>query len=206
MHELNLPSSTVVNKILSKRVFEGKIKSGRKLLEDISRIIFAYKLSPATINIPSTKAVEELHVYHLFLKSKEIPQKAISGLGKFIPYPILFCFIYEDDFCYGISLLHEQKLYFSAWNDAIIFNFNDTNLESVYENIVKKFLLHVQASSNIPLKELLELENKITLLQKETLSLLNKIKKEKQFKKQLELSRILKPKQQELKELLRGIT
>jgi len=60
----------------------------------------------------------------------------------------------------------------------------------------------VQASSNIPLKELLELENKIILLQKEILSLSNKIKKEKQFKKQLELSRLLKPKQQKLIELL----
>ena len=60
----------------------------------------------------------------------------------------------------------------------------------------------MQASSNIPLKELLELENKIILLQKEILSLSNKIKKEKQFKKQLELSRLLKPKQQKLIELL----
>ncbi len=192
MHELSLPSSTVVNKILSKRVFEGKIKNGRKLLEDISRITFAYKLSPATINIPSTKAVEELHVYQLCLKSKEIPQKAIGELSKLIPYPILFCSIYEDDFCYGISLLNEQKLYVSAWNDAIIFNFNDTNLESVYESIVKKFLLHVDSATTLDFNQTIELDEKISKLQKEITILKNKRNKEKQFNKKTELNKEMK--------------
>lgn len=198
---MNLPDSCKVDKFIPKQTFIKKITNGKALFANIEKITWRYKLSPTTINIPSTKTVEEIHIFDLILKTSEIPRKALLEINKLIPYPILFNFKHADSVCHGISLQDEQKQYLSSWDEEISFDFNDTNLEKVYQNIVKKFLKHVDISSHSDFKQTLALEHKIITLKKEILSLENKIKKEKQFNKQLELSRILKPKQQELQNL-----
>lgn len=142
MH-FNLPQSTIVNRFVSKQTFINKIANGKVLFSDIEKITWAHKLSPSTININKTQKVEEIHIFNMSLKSKELPIKALNEIKKLIPYPILFVFKYKEHFSYGISLLEEKKYYFSKWNEEKTFEFSDTNLEKVYQNIVKQFLTNI---------------------------------------------------------------
>jgi len=199
MSYTNLPNSTKLNQFIAKYKLSDRINNGKIIFSNINKITWKYKLSPTTSNIQKTPVVEEIHIFEIELKSKEIPKKAIVEIDKLIHYPLLYRFTYEDDFCYGISLLSEKQYFFSQWGEDIEFDFSAFNLEQVYENIVKKFLKNVDSSKNLTLN--IELNNRILVLQKDINSLTNKIKKEKQFKKQLELSRLLKPKEKELEDL-----
>jgi len=202
MNIIDLPNSCKVNKFIPKKTFIDKISNGKTIFKDIEKITWAYKLSPKTINILNTSIVEEIHIFDILLKAKEIPKQVLSEIKKLIPYPILFNLKYNDEFCYAISLVNEQKYYFTEFNELVEFNFTDTNLEKVYQNIVKKFLKNISNDNTVDFKQTLQNDTKISTLKKEISSLQNKIKKEKQFKKQLELSRQLKPKEKELKGLL----
>jgi hypothetical protein len=203
MKKFNLPKSTVVDKFLSKQIFIKKISNGKVLFTNIEKITWGYKLSPNTINIEATSKVEEIHIFYMALKSKEIPTKALSEIKKLIPYPIIFVFTYKEDFAYGISLIDEKKYYFSKWNEEKEFNFNDTNLEKVYQNIVKQFLtnIDIDTTKDIDFKQSIEIDNKITKLNKQIEVLKGKINREKQFNKKTELNKELKKLKKELKTL-----
>jgi hypothetical protein len=203
MKKFNLPKSTVVDKFLSKQIFIKKISNGKVLFTNIEKITWGYKLSPNTINIEATSKVEEIHIFYMALKSKEIPTKALSEIKKLIPYPIIFVFTYKEDFAYGISLIDEKKYYFSKWNEEKEFNFNDTNLEKIYQNIVKQFLINIDidTTKDIDFKQSIEIDNKITKLNKQIEVLKGKINREKQFNKKTELNKELKKLKKELKTL-----
>jgi hypothetical protein len=203
MRSLNLPNSAFVNRFLSKQTFIKKISNGKAIFSDIEKITWAYKLSTSTINIDKTKQVEEIHIFNMILKSKDIPIKALKEINKLIPYPILFVFEYNEEFCYGISLLDEKKYYFSKWNEEKEFNFVDTNLEKVYQNIVKQFLSNIEPDTrkDIGFKETIEIDKKIAEISKSIEVLKGKIAKEKQFNKKTELNKDLKRLKKELNNL-----
>jgi len=200
MRSLNLTNSAFVNRFLSKQTFIKKISNGKAIFSDIEKITWAYKLSASTINIEGTKKVEEIHIFNMTLKSKNIPIKALKEINKLIPYPILFIFEYNKEYCYGISLLDEKKYYFSNWNEEKEFNFVDTNLQKVYQNIVKLFLtnINLDTKKDIGFKELIEIDKQIAEISKSIEVLKGKIAREKQFNKKTELNKQLKILKKEL--------
>ncbi len=197
---MNLPNSTKVEKFIPKQTFIKKVTNGKTIFSEIEKITWAYKLSPKTINIPSTTKVEEIHIFDIVLKSQEIPQKALNEVKKLIPYPVLFNLKYKDEYCYAISLLDQQKYYFSSWNEDKQFNFVDTDLQKVYQNIVKQFLKNIELTLNksLDFDTTIQLDNKIGILQKDIKSLKTKIAKEKQFNKKVELNKKLKQLKKEI--------
>ncbi|MBU1659197.1 DUF4391 domain-containing protein [bacterium] len=195
-----LPKSTLADKFLPKKVFEAKTPKGKKVFKTVVKITLTHKLSPHTINIEKTVKVPEILLFEIVLHEKKIPKNAIKAIDAIISLPILYKFVHEEHFCFGISLLEEKRYFYSEWDEVKEFSFSDTTLEKVYQNIVKSFL-HVSTTKDF--KESLALEQKVQTLGKEIQALENKIKNEKQFKKQLELSRILKPLEQEFQNLLK---
>jgi hypothetical protein len=197
MYKFNLPNSTIVNRFLPKKTFEEKVSNGKKLFKNINKITLSYKLSAQSINTPETKNIKEILIIQIKLNEKEVPKEAIKNICKLIVSPILFEIVYEDEFCFMISAKDENKYFFSSWNEEKEFNFQDTNLEKIYENIVKTFL-NIK-DKNLPLKELIKKEQEIEELNKKIQALQNKIQKESVFKTQLKLSRLLKPLENQLK-------
>jgi len=208
MSIFNLPTSTNLKQRL-KSGFEKKFKS-RKLFEDIDKIILIHKLSKNTINISPTDNVLEILIFQIDLKVYNIPTKAINTIISAIPYPILFYFTYKEEFCYGVSLIKEKKLYLAPWNKQIEFDFNDTNLERVYQDIVKKFLINLDKIENLKNKEIdfqqaVKLDKEIEDLQKKINILKSKRDKQKQFNKKAELNKELKQLQKELEKLKESV-
>lgn len=200
---LNLPNQAFIDKFLPKKIFEEKVANGKKVFKDISKITLKYKLAPNTINIEASENIKEILIFELILNEKNIPKDAIKTIDELIVFPKLYVFKYKDDFCYGIFYKEEKKYFFSNWSETKEFNFNNTNLEKVYENLIKTFFKTKAKNITTDFKKSFELENKIQTLNKEIEVLENKIKKEKQFKKQLELSKKLNPIKTELETILK---
>ena len=201
----NLPNQAFIDKFLPKKTFEEKVINGKKVFKDISKITLKYKLSPNTINIEKTQNIAEILIFEIILNEKNIPKNAIKTIDELVVFPKLYVFKYKDEFCYGVFYKEEKKYFFSNWNETKEFNFNHTNLEKVYENLIKIFFKSDAKNIQNDFKKSFEIENKIEILKKEIEILENKIKKEKQFKYQLELSRKITPLKTQLQTILKEL-
>ena len=175
----------------------------KRFSKRFSKITLKCKLSANTINIEKTQNISEILIFEIVLNEKNIPKDAIKKIDELVVFPKLFVFKYKEDFCYGIFYKEEKKYFFSNWNEKKEFDFVALNLEKVYENIIKTFFKTQNKNANIDFKKSFELENKIENLKKEIEVLENKIKKEKQFKNQLELSKKLTPLKTQLETILK---
>lgn len=93
------PAKAAFGRVLPKtKIYEhASPTSGLKELfvRQVDQIIWKYKLAPETINLPSTKAVPEIQVFHVTLKNGELKEDVLRCIDKAIPFPILFELHYE---------------------------------------------------------------------------------------------------------------
>jgi hypothetical protein len=203
---LELPKKSEVNKFIPKSKFFTKTtvntKTKQLFADSVQKIIWRYKLSKETINILGTKEVEEIQIFEIELKEKDIPKNILSIIDKTIPYPILYIFTYKNFSCFGITVRNTDnpKYYFSDWNEKVLFDFNGNNLEQVYHKMVRVFIKS-KNKNNTDFKTLVGLDIKREKLEKEVLILEKKLKNEKQFKRQIEINKELKYKIRELEEV-----
>lgn len=197
---LDLPNRTKVNKFIPKKTFYEKVKLNSNVKKEftnlLERIIWAYKLSPDTIGIEKTNEVEEIQIFELQVREKEIPKKVINTITKIISYPILFIIKYNNEYAYSIKA---EKQYYTDWNEDIKFNFKGIDLKVTYENIVKQILKEDETKKDF--KTLIEITSKKSILEKEIKVLENKIRFEKQFNRKIELNKKLNNIKKELEKL-----
>ena len=185
-----LPKNCYVNKFLPKKIFYEKVgvSSGVKdeFVNLVDRITWLYKLSPDTIGIPKTEKIEEIQIFQIDVKKKQIPLSVIKTITKGVQYKILFLIKYNNEICYSTKV---DDIYTTEWNDNVIFDFNAINLEIVFENIVKQIIK--EESNDKKFDEIIELKNNRDNLEKRINQLRQKIKVEKQFNRKVELNKEL---------------
>ncbi|MEA3348654.1 MAG: DUF4391 domain-containing protein, partial [Pseudomonadota bacterium] len=76
------------NKIYEHSSPNAKVKE--LFVQEVEKITWAYKLSPATINIPAGEGVQELQVFTITLRTETLAQEVLQTIDKAIPSPILF--------------------------------------------------------------------------------------------------------------------
>lgn len=122
---MDLPASTVVNRLVPKEKFYSKTSVSGKLrqqfTDEIEKIRWANKIAPSTLNITS-KEYAELQVFEIVLKRSEISASVLKHIDTFIPYPILFV----------LKQLHATKAVIS-YKEAGIKNENRMKIDSYYE-------------------------------------------------------------------------
>lgn len=213
------PTRAKVNRIVAKENFYAHIPSAtkREFQESISRIIWQYKLSPETINLPAKKW-PEMEVFQIILKNDLIPHKALAVIDSSIPYPILFVIekntIKKALICYKeVSAKNDNSVvlntYFETnWNDPKIneLKISGLSIDSMYHHFVRQIAGEKLAkkSTNDHQKPTLktEIENlkEHQKIQKQIDALTRKISNEPSIgKKQL-----LAEKRYELKQLLQN--
>lgn len=202
-----LPENAAVNKFIPKNKFYEKAvlrtKLQKEFVDKIQKIRWLYKLAESTIGISKTDNVVEIQIFEIELKKQVIPKNVLKVIDKSIPYPILYCFVYGESFSYGItlkSLNFLEKHYLSDWNEQIEFDFTGTDLEKVYQKIIKA-LIRNKSLTNRNFKEIVEIDSRIECLEKEAALLENKIKKEKQFNRKVEINKMLLETQKQLKKI-----
>lgn len=203
-----LPVSTKVDRFIPKTKFYERVQISTVTRDEftgvIGRITWLHKISPATMNVPATAAVEELQVFLIELKSKTIPLKALSIIDKTIPYPILFVLTCGDDTCYVIQhkLDSRRRYYKTEWNQLPTLSFTGANLEAVYQRIVTSFIaLDDDEVSGKSFEEIITTNTQREQLQKDIRALENKIRSERQFSKKVALNTELQQKRRQLDDL-----
>ncbi|MDR0979650.1 MAG: DUF4391 domain-containing protein [Candidatus Nomurabacteria bacterium] len=91
---IELPASTIVNRFVPKESFYKHAAFTPKLREiftdEIEKITWTHKISPATLPVESSPDYPEIDIFHIKLKTSDLNQKAIELIDKNIPRPVLF--------------------------------------------------------------------------------------------------------------------
>lgn len=185
-------------------------------VSQIQQITWAYKLSPETINLASTKSLLEIQVFNIQLKTPELDEKVLLSIDKAISHPIIFQLYFDDKVQVKVAYKRisesdetkwvvEQYLS-SQWISIGKLDEVKTNLPIVldlnglYEQILKE-LLPLEASDGEGIKEQTQRFGLITQKQKEITQLQSKMRNEKQFNRKVEMNNQLKTLQQQLAQL-----
>ena len=203
--DFNLPKEAFVNKHIPKKKFYEKAalssRIQRAFIDKIQKITWKYKLAEETIGISKTEAVTEIQIFDIELKEEVIPTSILKVIDKSIPYQILYRLICNENIAYGITLKESNRVenyYFSEWNEELNFDFTGISLEKLYQKLVKAFIQGDDKEDD-SFSELISRDTCIKELEKEINRLQSKMKKEKQFNRQVEINKILLTKQAELK-------
>ncbi len=65
-------------------------------VDQVSRIVWQYKLSSETINLPSRPGVPEIHIFTIELKTGELDEAILRCIDKAISFPIFFELLFES--------------------------------------------------------------------------------------------------------------
>ena len=180
---INLPKECKVDKFIPKKTFYEKVNISNVIKEEftdkLSKIYWKYKISEDTINILKTEDVEEIEVFEIELRERYNCKNVIKTITKNIPYPILYYFYikFKNDFQYAIK--YNDEIFFSEWNNEIIFTFSGLNIEVIYNNIVKKITKIDNSVKDLDNE--IQRQSEILNLEKEISKLEGKIRSEKQF-------------------------
>ena len=190
-----------VNKFIPKKTFYDKIgvtSSIRNIfINDIEKITWMYKLSEDTTGISKTENVEEIEIFDIVIKTKNISENVFKVITKLIPYKILFKINYKSNFYYLVCI--NNNVYKTEWNEEINFNFNGINLENIFNNIAKLIIKEENSSNDF--EEIINNKEQKDKMIKEINVLENKVRSEKQFNRKVELNNELNNLKQELEEL-----
>ena len=83
------------NKIYAKTKLSTNLKN--KFVEQIDKIVWKYVLAPRAINLAKGKTVEEIAIFEINLRQKEIDYEVLHVIDKFIRVPVFFLLIYGDE-------------------------------------------------------------------------------------------------------------
>jgi len=216
---INLPKSTEFNKRIPKQKFYEKLNVTptlkRSFIDQIKTVIWRNKIAESTINIAPGKTVTEIEIFEIQLNSSELDTDVLKLIDKEIPYHIVFILSYEgkyqawtaykEETVSGNSAFKVDTYYHTEWleEENLPLKADGLDIDKVYENFVRQIagdaLKNVNDES---LKESVEREKKREQLKKQIAALEAKIRKEKQFNKQVEMNGRLKKLRKELEYLL----
>ena len=216
---INLPRSTEFNKRIPKQKFYEKLNVTpalkRSFIDQIKTVIWRNKIAESTINISPGKTVIEIEIFEIQLCTPELDTDVLKIIDKEIPYHIVFILSYEgkyqawtaykEETASGNSAFKVDTYYHTEWleEENLPLKADGLDIDKVYENFVRQIagdaLKNVNDES---LKESVEREKKREQLKKQIAALEAKIRKEKQFNKQVEMNGRLKKLRKELEYLL----
>lgn len=213
MMVFDLPSQTIVNKVIPKNAFDKytTAKQKKKLAELVERIRWTNKLSSETLNL-SGKDITEIQVFEIELRKREEIEDLLNVFDKAIPYPIVFLTYYGESAYLRTSKKHlhptQEDISVIDWTfkvewmkrDRMSFLFDlKKSLDYVFQNFCSQ-LSSGFANAN-SLDQLVAFEQEFSQLRNAIEKLKMSIKRTTQFNKKVELNQQLKKLESQLAKL-----
>lgn len=214
---LGLPKTTEFNKRIPKQKFYEKMAVTpaikKVFAEQIKTIYWRNKIATTTVNLAAGEIVSELQVFEILLNQPSLDEAALMQIDRALPYHVLFILTHEGKQQAWIAYKEAQQsgnafkivqYYHTDWKEAETsqLHFEGQTVDAVYENYVRQIAgKEIQPVGNNNLKEDIERSERKRTLQKKIDDLRTKIRKEKQFNRQVELNEEVKKLQKELDEL-----
>ena len=215
----NFPKAAAFGKILAKsKIYEHATPTSKVkelFVREIEKIIWAYKLSPATINLPASSGVQELQVFTIALRAGTLSHEVLQTIDKAIPSPILFILNYNGKSRFVAAYKRQSEVDKNKWVVSSYFGtawMNETEEKKelpVVLNMAALYHFFLKALIPLPFRKaetLDELVLRVDLLrskEREAGKLESRMKKEQQFNRRVELNRSLNELKQEIENLKR---
>ena len=201
---LQLPETARFGRILPKKTLWEKAGMTpalrRYMTEDIDRIRWAYKVSPTTMNLALGKEVKELEVFELRMRGGDIRKDLLEAIDRAIPYHILFLIRKGDEVQAwiahktidksGKTTLASITYFHTEWMDEkdLSLTIEGLSMDHVYEHFVRQIAGGTMAEDKEEsLEDAVAHEKERKKLAQKMDQLERKIKREKQFNRQVEL-------------------
>ena len=211
---LGLPKSTEFNRRIPKQKFYENLTVSpalkRIFVEQIRVIWWRNKIAATTMNLAAGETVTEIEVFEVCLSAPQLDEAVLRQIDKEIPYHILFLLEYEGKYqawtAYkeaagsGTNAFRVGTYYHTDWMEesALPLKLDGLSTDKVYENFVRQIAGDTLSQTGETLRESVERDKRRQELQKQIAALQVKIRREKQFNRQVEMNSKVKKLKKEL--------
>lgn len=211
-----LPEKTYFGKLVPKNKFYDKLTIDKKLersfIDQIASIRWVHKLSADLLNVEKGSITEEVEVFLIKLKTSELDLNVLRQMDRQLHYHLIFILEYEEQCQIWTGYKEEStntafkvgNYYHTDWvtEDSFSLRIDGLNMDTIYENLVRQIAGgELAKENNESLKETVERQLAREKLEKDIEKLRAKVRKEKQFNRQVELNKQLKALLKQLEEL-----
>lgn len=213
----NYPKQATFERVLPKnKIYEyakpsTALKS--KFVAEVEQIVWQYKLSPATINLPVRSGVPEIEVFGITLKTPELSEEVLRCIDQAIPFPIFYQLTFEGKVKIKAAYKRPSDADASRWVVDAYFESPWLPAEAVrtalpvaldlaglYDQMLRR-LMPEPPRKGETLKEQVERQVRIRSTQGECRKMEARLQKEKQFNRKVELNAQLRSLKNELEAL-----
>lgn len=202
------PKKTEFNRTVPKSKIYAHAKPGRAVKElfisQVEEIVWKYKLSPETLNLPARNGIQEIQVFELALRSEELHETVLTTIDRAIPFPILFQLTHGGRIRFAASYKRPSEADSSKWVIESSFRTDwqtcdierpplpvALDLSSLYEHLIRQHLpLPPRPAEGI--RDHIARWNAIQTKEKECQQLETRLSREKQFNRKVELNAALR--------------
>lgn len=211
----DLPRSTEFGKRIPKQKFYDNLGVNAELkrvfVEQIDRIVWRNKIAPATVNVAEGETVKEIQVFSIQLNQRELDGRVMPLIDRDIPYHILFLLEYDGEVQAWIGYKERAKnaafkpeaYYHTKWlpPEDLNLRLDGLDMDTLYEGFLRQIAGERLGDANGSIKEAIDCDERRQKLERAISSLEKKVRREKQFNKQVELNSQLRRIKKELEEL-----
>lgn len=220
------PQQAEVNRPVPKNKIYAYAKPSRSIrdrfVSQVAEIIWKYKLAPETVNLPAKGIAQEIQVFEVALKGRDLAEDVLRTLDKAIPSLLFFELTFDG--CVRFAAAYKRpseanssknvvEAYFETpWQPA-----NEPrpplpvalDLAGLYEKMLHRHMLAspmaLAPRPNEPLQSMADRASLIRIKENECRQLEARIKKEIQFNRKVELNSTLRARRAELARLQRQL-
>lgn len=212
------PKQAAFGKVLPKSKIYQHARPTRRVqqlfVDQLSRIVWQYKLSPETVNLPRRPDVPEIHIFTIELKAGELDETVPRCIDKAISFPIFYEVVFENRVKEMAAYKRPSDADTSKW---VVGDYFDTewqpvdgersplpvslDLAGLYEQMLRR-LMPLPPSDGESLKSHAERLGVIRSKQNHCRRLEARLEREKQFNRKVELNAELRTIKNELESLI----
>jgi hypothetical protein len=126
------PERALFNHVLPKNKVYGHTQPGRairrRFVDQVEEIVWRYKLSPETINLPASSEVKEIQIFSIALRTPELKEDILRTLDRAIPSLLFFELTFQGRIRFAAAYKRMSEAdqakqvvaayYLSPWRDA----------------------------------------------------------------------------------------
>jgi hypothetical protein len=211
------PKQAEFNRVVPKNKIYAHAKPSKRVRElfvsEVGEILWKYKLSPETTNLPARHGITEIEVFEIALRTPELDEAVLQAMERAIPFPLLFQFTHGDQIRFAASYKRPSDADSSKWVIEASFQTEPQplaaerpplpvalDLAGLYEHIVRRHIpLPPRAGES--LADHVARFRAIEAKQRERQQLEAGLEREKQFNRKVDLNAALRSVSHELENL-----
>jgi hypothetical protein len=213
----SFPQQIAFNKPLPKsKIYEHTSPSAKLktcFIQQVDKIIWSYKLSPETINLPAKNEVNEIQIFTIALKNGELKHEVLQAIDKAIASQIVYQLYFEHKIRYIAAYKRQSEADKDKW---IISHYFETdwlaedaqqitlpvvlNMEALYYALLKHLIPLVERPDE-KMDDLINRMEQLQLRQREAKKMEVRLRKEKQFNRKVEINSALKEIKRKIREI-----